>query len=605
MALRVPELQREIVGEAPVKTAQVSGNAPIEAFGGGQQGITEAANKLAGTAGDVYEKIRDQANKSALTGLDLKLSSEQTRVELEVKKMQGLNAAGAKDYAQKEWEKISQSVQDTAANGDQIAGVKALAAARYGQIDKVVQTHTADEMAKHDQMQTESFVESEAQHAVDNYNDPSRIAQAKDNQVAQLERLGQRSGWSKEILDQKTHDSLSLTNSAIVNKFLDSGDYHGAQSYYDANKQEFSVKDMGHVEESLKGGKTLMAGRDAWTKYGGLKLADGNPDEAKMEKAVMADPELPDLEKEKVLSFVKAKAGEARSQKSQKDAATDRAFMDQAIKSRKGGVPLEQALPLARKMSIDPYDQSLKEEALRKIYAPAEVKTDQEVNQALLDGIDEGTVSRDQIDKAYHDNKLSPSDWHSARERYHNTVSEGKSPAMQQANEQLKLLAKSRFGSDTTAQAAFLSEVRSAAMGKSPEETVKIANDKLKEDQKSASRFWNWIPMVGGTQIPGTAQPQYETDLEKRTQNSLAVGQLHQDLGVETVKAIQLGAVRSGSKAAVPETVEAMSVAFGGYDKMKPGTPAYNAMQSLSKRGKIVTVESVKKALEHYPDGNF
>lgn len=611
MAITVPQAERQVqVGGLPGTPAipQLNGNAPAEAFGGGPAGaaISQSADKLGSMVDQYTAEAAKHANDSAMTGLDLEASREQTRIELAAKKMQGLDAAKAQDFATAEWTKVQENLKKKASNDTQVEGISKILGARGAGIDRIVMEHASSELDKHDQAQSESYIQAQADEAINNYQDPGRVAQARALQNDEIARMGARHGYSPEMIAQKQHDSGSLTNTAVVSRMLDNGDYKSAQAFYDGNKAGFATKDILVVEKSLEEGKTKAKGMAAWNDLQGLKLSDGTPDEGRMEKSVLAMTDATDSEKEKILTFVKAKAGDARARKAEADRAHDRAFLNGAVQARKNGVGLESALNMAKTFAADPYDQALKEDAIHKIYAPAEVHTDPATKVALLDGIDEGNVTRDQIDKAYQDGKLSPADWTAARERFHNVVAEGKSPAQQRANEQLKIIAKGRFGSDADGMASFMSEVKSDAAGKSPDEMIKIATDKMKADESTATRFWNWIPAVGGSTIPGfSGRPQYETDIEKRGNESLVKGKLQQDLGVETVKAIDVGNIRSGSNASTAQTVEALSVALGGYENINPGKPAYNAMQSLSKAGKVVTVESVKKVLEFYPDGNF
>lgn len=610
MPITVPVEQRQVqVGAIPSAPGgdQFSTSVPAEATGGGAAG--QAIDSFGDKAADVVDQYAAEqakkANETAMTGLDLQASQAQTRIELAAKKMQGKDAAGAVDYAADQWAQVQKSIKSQAANDQQSEGISKILGLRSADIDRVVQQHASSELQKFDQDQSETYIQAQAEQAIDNYQDPDRVAQARGLQNDEIQRLGDRHGWSPEQIALKQKDTGSLTNTAVVTRMLDNGDYDAAQNFYDQNKANFDAKDVLVVEKQLEDGKIKAKGIETWGEVQNLKMADGNPDEAKMEKAVMTDPDTTDSEKEQILKFVKTKAGDERARKAEEDKAHDRAFMDAAINMRKSGVALEAAMPLARKFGTDAYDQANKEQAIREIYAPAAVKTDPGTKVALLDGIDEGSVDKDEIDRAYKNGQLSPADWMAAREKYHNVVSEGKSPQQQRANEQVKILAKGQFGSDTDGMNSFLSEVKSDSAGKSPEEMIKIANDKIKQDSSSVSRVWSWVPLIGGDAIPFTGQPQYKTDIEKRTNDSLMKGQLQQDLGVETVKAIDAGNLRTNSPATAAQTVDAMSTALGGYDKLKPGQPAYNAMQSLSRAGKVVTLDSVQTVLKHYPDGNF
>lgn len=592
MALTVPAQREDQVGGMP--NVQTTDNAPAEAFGGGasQKAVTDSTGSLISAATEVYHQQKFYADQAAVLPKATDIEHQATAIELGAKGMLGDNAAGAADYAKNAWDKVTKDIQSQANNQQQTAMLNKMLTMRQEQIDKVVQTHMFEQQKVADNQNTESYLSAVGDNAVANYDKPDVISDAFDKQAAAIEMVGQRQGWSPDVVAQKKADAASATSSAIVKQYLDNEDYKGAQTYYDNNKDAFVGKDIGVVEKSLQDGQTLQAGMDTWDKVQGLKLSDGNPDLQAIENHVMNDSDLADKERQKVLAFVKAKAGEEKVNKAQQDAANDRSFLNDAVQARKDGQPLQQAQQLAQQYAIDPYDQAQKEAAIAKIYAPQEAKTDPATKISLQDGIDSGSVTQAQIDDAYNKQLLSPADWIATRNEYRKSVTDGKDPQMAYAREQVNSLAAKNF-SNPQDKADFIANVRNTAIGKSPDEMVKIANDKLKSDPATQKSFFGLFNYGG--------QSQFQTDQAEANANALTLGKFHQDLGVDTVRSIALGS----TQAKPAEAVNNLSVSVGGYDNMKPGTPAYNAIQSLSKHGKIVNADTVKKALENHPDGKF
>jgi hypothetical protein len=609
--ITIPRYEEPQVQSKPLPGARVDAVAPAEAFGGGASAAAaaDATKSVAKVAEDIFHQEKVKADDVATQEAYAKTVQLRNKLMYDPQEgamtKRGKDAFGVMDNYLPQFDKGADDIEKGLGNEDQRAMFRKLRLQQRTDLNDSLQKHTFVESQKYDEDTTKAGIETQREDALLNYQIPGRIDQAIKFQEAIIRSHGERTGQPDEAINLAIFDAKSKTHTAVIQRMLANDDVEKAKAYYDANKGNLGAGEVTAVEKAIEDGSATQRGLAAWNDVRGLRLSNGEPDEAKMQAKIMEDPSLTTKEKEKAWEFVKAKAGEDIRNKSRQEAANDRTFMNSAIKARASGEPMEQALKIAGQYSADAYDKALKEDAVRKIYAPAEIKSDPATKVALLDGIDEGTVTRDQIDLAYQKKLISPSDWVSSRERYHNVVQEGKSPAQQRANEQVQILAKSRFGSDSNGIASFVSDVKSASFGKSPEEMVKIAQDKLKQDEGTVSRFWNWIPVVGGEAIPGSGTPQYQTDQQKRTSESLVKGKLHQDLGVETVKAIELSNIRSGSKASAAESVDAMSVAFGGYDKIKPGTPVYNAMQSLSKRGKAITVDVIKTALEHHPDGNF
>lgn len=604
--IQVPRYGDPKVAQEVRPGARMDAPASLEAFGGGasNQAVFSAVAGTAKAATDAFEAERDQADAAAA-----QKAHDQT-IQIRNRIMYGSGDGKDPGAISRKGEAAFGTMADSLPSFDKQTDEieKNLGSQRqkniYAQIRNKERLNLETSLREHISREAMSFQDSTEtslaeryqQDAAANFQTPGFV----ETQVKQLRGLmtarGARLGWGKEKTDQETADALAALHAGVIQRMTDSDDPERAAEYFEANKDALgkyahTAKDL--VERSA----AIERGNAAWERVGAFRLADGTPDEGKMQEAILGDDSMTPQEREKAWDFVKAKAGEARAQKSREDSARDRSFLNSAISARKQNQPLESALKLAARFSIDPYDRALKEDAIKKMYSPEQVVTNPQKKIALWEGIQDGTVGRADIDAAAARGELSPSDHISLRQDYYNVVSEGKSPEMRRAHERVKLLAQDSFGKDPEAIASFLSEVQSEARGKTPDEFFKIATDKLKTDPATQHSFFSLFSWGG--------QEQYKSDLEKRNAESLAFGKADQDLGAETMKAISNSALRSGKKAFTPADFDAFTVEMGGYDKVKPGTAAYEAMQSLIKRNQLVTPRNIRKVLELYPDGKW
>ncbi len=610
--ITVPRYDSPQVEAQGIPNAHVDAPASAEAFGGGASnaGVFQATGQAASETRRVYVEAKGQADDLAVQDALQKTVKLRNTLLLDpntgAMTKKGKDAFGVVNEYTPQFDEQADKISETLSNPEQKAMYSKLRGQQATDLNTSLQSHIFTESQKYDDEVTNSGVIAQRDDAVLNYQEPGRIAQSLKMQTALLQSRGQRLGLPDDAVKLAVEDSVSKTHAAVVQRMLANDQIDQAEQYFKVNKAGFDATDVTNVEKSLEGSKDVSLSLSVYDHVKNFRLSDGNPDEAKMEDYVRALPDMSDERKQKIEQVVKAKAGEDFRNKTKAEGANDTTFKNSLTEAFKAGVPLEQALKLPSRYANDSYDQLLKENFARDLYSGKGVKTDYRVKNALEDGIDAGTVTLAQIDRAYEvDHSLDGPAWDAMRARYRQTVIDGKTPGMVEANRQVDLLSRKQFGSDRDAIEAFKSEVNSDSWGKSPQEKQKIAQDKLAQDKNSTWRFWTGIPVIGGASVPFTGQPQYQTDEEKRAADSLVLGRFHQDLGVDTVKSIAQGALRTGSKAGPAEAVRDLSKAVGGYDHMRPGTPAYNAIQSLTRHGRVVTGDSVNKALQNVPDGNF
>lgn len=578
------------VEQAGLPSARVDQQAPVEAFGGGASltQATDASVNLAGNAKDIAVQETLKANQVAVLDAVNQAKPLATDIQVQTSKMLGKDAAAAPEVVNKSWADGTQKIRSGLSNDAQRMAFDRHIQDTGAELYKSTQVHVAGQLQAYDDTQTTSFIENSKTRAVVNSSDPSLVANEIEQQKAVINDWARRKGIATDSEEYKAKmtDVLSGTHSAVLQEMLDTGKDPQAAQYLADNRANMSGSDVNRVEKLVERSKDVALSVSTYNDVKGFKLADGSPDEAKMEKSVMGMPDLTDERKLRILGFVKARAGEDLANRTRALAANDRSFMNQAVQLRQGGGSIDDALKLVPKFSVDPYDQSVKEAALQKMWAPPS-ESDVKVKNALWTGIQEGTTTKGDLDMALKSGKINEKDWSTLQEENYKATIEGRSPEMKLTNQRVKELAAAQFGSDKDKSAAFEITVNESARGKSADEKWKIANDKIKE-----------APGTGWFGSNFFAKPQYTVDADKGNATSLAFGKASEDLGDDTVRALKAGAARTG-KTFSPADLDAMSVQFGGYQNIKPGTPVHDAMQLLMKNGKYVTPANIKAVLDN------
>lgn len=411
------------------------------------------------------------------------------------------------------------------------------------------------------------------------------IGQAQTIQGAGLSRMG--------------HDSSSVTlnNQQLAGDMLGSAfkplleqDPNRAQALFDG------VKDM--IPENLKAqfSAQLDQKREAdqalgyWNKVQDYQLADGTPDTERMRNDLYDRTDLTTEKKDKIWTYVKDRANEYNRQLNQQSAADDYAFTNQVMGLKQQGGTMDDAMKLAQQQSQDPADQSYWQNMVRTLYTQ-NTKTDPDAYVTLYEGVKDGKMGKTELGQAYAQGKLSGTDYRNLMKDRYDTLHKDDTFQTKETIDHIKDIAHAQFGTSASGQkqtAEFMYSVMTNARGKSPEETLTIANTLLKSDPKSGWFF---------------KDPNYVTDIKNRDAQNQAWGQLHSDIGRDQVRAIGQGVLFGGKNSWGTADVNSFAQAMGGPDKIKQGTPANAAIQSLIRKGKVVTPDTVRKVLSVHPDG--
>lgn len=597
----VPRLP-DNVSSAALPNVRVSPDAPAAAFGAGPgfDAQTKAANGIFNAVDAFARQAREQADKSAVLEASNKLSELSTKLEYDpeigFKNKRGKNALDGQSEANHGWESGVSQIQEGLANGYQRKLFQEYVGSKYQEFNKSLQSHVSSEMDKYESEQLSSFVTNERNSAAESYQDHARVIDSIGRQAKEISDYADRKGYPPEWAEAQTREAISKTHTDVIGRYLANGKGIDAQKYFNTFSDQIGAKEKSDLQTKMQHEVVLDIGAKKWVEMQDYRLADGNPDEAKMQSEINNDKSLTQDQKLKVWEYVKARAGEDATNKKKEEAASERNFFNTIISDKSNGGSLESAIRTANLTGRDEYDRAIRVEAAKKLYAPPS-ESDPSTWVNIKERLINGTATRDEIDNALTSQKINVNDFKNFRVEYYKNKIEGTGAKEKNAWEAVKILSQEHFGNQLERE-KFIHQVHSTAEGKSPEEIVKSANDYLKTVPGTG---WKWMLGLGGDAYPKKV---YEIGFEQNTANTLAVGKMHEDIGENVVNAISSASQRFG-KSFGPQDVDAFAATFGGYSAIKKGTKVNNAMQSLVRHGQLVTPANVNDVLNKYPDGNF
>lgn len=597
----IPTFTTPEIAEQVAPNVKFGSPTSLETFGGGASaaGPEQAAQHALGVSMDLVNDERRKADQIAVTDADTKLNDAKTDAMYNPQsgyyKLKGKDAlAAASDTVQDFKDTASDIMDDLSPQQQRMFAMKA--ANHISSFNAQVQQHAFQQGQEYDTQSTDANIKSYADQAVTNYQNPGAVEDAIANQKQTITDYNTRNGVAPEKTALTIQTLTSQTRSEVMQRMLANGDTDVAQDFYNANKDLMTGADQAKAESQLKSAKILVTSQDTWGDLQGMKLSDGKPDEARMQAAVFANDDLAPEEKEKVWDYVRAKANEAQGQLAKQRDSNERDFLNAATGLKNDGSSVDDALKLIPQYAIDPYDAQTKEIAVKKLWAPREA-SDPTTYMKLWDGIQDGSTSRQDLDDAMKKDQISVTDWRELSKQNYKTDIEGNNPQVKLAYEHAKIQAEQALGnSDKQAVNNFMYDLHTSTQGQNqtPEQIQKMATDKLKSDPSTGSWFFG----MGKQKV-------YETDLQKTDAANLAWGQAYSDLGKPTVMHIGAGMSKVTGQPFSPAALNDFSKSLGGYDAIKPGTPANNAIQSLIQKGASVTPNNVNTVLSKYPDGKF
>lgn len=575
--------------------SRVQVDASPEAFGGGQsaQNLAHAAEGLGRATVDFFQEERKRADEVAHTQADVEASKLQTEIQVNVSKMRGQDAFGAADYANQAWSQGISKIKENLNGRNQQLFFDKSASGRFMELNKSVQMHTANESEKYDDQTTEAAVQQYRTSAVVNAGDNQIVQQNIERTQAVVDAWAERKGIPKdsEIYQQKMRAELSATHKDVIQARIESGLDKPAMDYFKEHQGDMSAGDLIHTQAALDGVEMIQQGNAIWDKISdkpGMKFEDGIVNVEAMREEMQKELNSAGISakrQEQVMTFVKNRGREANRDLNQARYDMDRQFMNALVTTRKNGGSLSQAMTLAPKFGRDPYDQAIKEDAIQKMYAPP-TESDPEAHFALWTRVQENSVTQRELGQAMHGGSINARDWLSLSENLYKVNLDGTDPNSKAAWDRVQALAIQNIGSsDKDAFKRFMYDMHMNSQGKGPEEIIKMANDKLKDDPNTG-----WWGETGPLH-----SRQFEGEVKSLDEQNLAWGNVYNSIGKKQAGLIgQAVMLQTGKSNYNMEDIKSFANQFGGMDNIKQGTTVNEAIVYMNKNQLPATPANIK-----------
>src|SRR5438445_5012343 len=290
---RAPSSQPQVAPSA-LPSARLTAVASPDVYGAG------AADAITRAAANIYERYSLEADQVAFMEADTKAAKAQTDIQLQVRDLQGKDAAGAPDVARQKWEQAMGEIQPTLTGPRQQRAFARVAAGRWEELYKTTQFHVAEQTTKYADQTTESSIKASTDEARLNAAFPDSIEAAKRRQVAVLHEWAGRKGLPLDgpVYQEQEAKVLSNTNAEVVKGLLYAGNDITASAFYQAHVTEFVAADRDHIEAALKEGSTRGEALRRTNAIMGMAGADYKAALAEVTK--ITDPKVEELAREMV-----------------------------------------------------------------------------------------------------------------------------------------------------------------------------------------------------------------------------------------------------------------------------------------------------------------
>lgn len=249
-------------GVAPAAYPNVGGpaQAPVQAFGGGNQTFQEAG-ALAGDVGQrayqeaekrnaYQEKLKDEARQIASAEFAAKFSAEETRLKTSLSNVRGKDAMKASQDTLGAFDKFYEAQSKDVTDPDLKARVRGHFLQYKNSLNSFAQPYAASQLTAYDNEVNDSLVQNETTAAVDSWNDPERIQLAVARVFGSIEALGARNGKPEEWMKAEERQSLGRLYTGVINRMMAAGDHASAQDFFTKHQNDFA--DPAATERAMK-----------------------------------------------------------------------------------------------------------------------------------------------------------------------------------------------------------------------------------------------------------------------------------------------------------------------------------------------------------------
>ncbi len=254
----VPIASRDIVQQQATPNARVTTDAPLTAFGGGTQVVAQATEGLGDQAMQMAKREKDKADDVATTEAYTKTVALRNQLMYDPKSgamtRKGKDAFGVGEEYGAQFKSGADAIEASLTNDDQKEIYKKIRAHEQQDLDSNLTKHTYTEAQNYDQETTVAAVGAARDDAIQNYQNPGKIAQSLEVQKSLIQAHADRNGLPQEEVDRNLAEVKSKTHEAVINRMLANGQDLAASHYYKDVKEQILGADKIQLDKALEEG---------------------------------------------------------------------------------------------------------------------------------------------------------------------------------------------------------------------------------------------------------------------------------------------------------------------------------------------------------------
>lgn len=228
MAIQIPTLSGPSVRSRPLGAPQVRAQ-PADT------GMLELGQQVAGLAGKLYQKSRDDADTAALIDAESKLSDWKLSTMFDPEKgvyaRKGRNALDITNQTLPQFEQQAEQLAAGLTNERQRARFKQIAASQRNSLSSELNRYEFGERQRFYDETDEASLNSAAKGATAYYQDPEQIAYYQNKGARVIAANGERKGLPREAIEQNVQNFNSGIAVSVVERMM-ADDPLKAQQYY-------------------------------------------------------------------------------------------------------------------------------------------------------------------------------------------------------------------------------------------------------------------------------------------------------------------------------------------------------------------------------------
>lgn len=405
--------------------------------------------------------------------------------------------------------------------------------------------------------------------ALDRYmTDAGNLSEARDN----------RQGLPTSAMKQnKLHVKSEIAKNAISSVMEENLDE--AQRMYDKVKYQLDPTSRNEIEDIFYGKglqqksyKTFLALRDK-------RLPDLSYNYRAAQDAIMNDSSIPDGEKRSIWEGVKSLMNEDEQITNKTKEALHNEFISNVYKAKDDGVPLSEALKLSASTD-DPRERAEREDVIKKAYNRT-VESDPDMRMKLWMGIENGTVTQDQLDQARRKGLISLNDWDSLKKKWYQFKIKGRSVEDKAVIEYIKEIGKGIKSKEQ--RRLYEWEAIKETRGKPLIEAKRIARELQENDPESG--YFSF-----------TQKKRYQTAAKRREEDLKQMDKLDLELGKDVVDAIGEGLLDTQSDFGSKDIYKFIDH-YNGIHNLREGTKLNSLIKAMKKNKKKITTQNLDAAI--------